>query len=351
MVESGHEIFFMMLENNLHLEVRNIPVGVKIVTGLNEQSESDNPDKLLSILPSFEKIINKISPDIIHAGPVQSCGFLTAIIDFHPFILMSWGSDILVDANKNDLLNWITRFTLKKSDRIICDCNAVQDKIHQLVQYNDKKIIQFPWGVDLQLFKPGSDILNLKIKYKWKNCFVILSTRMWEPVYGIDIVLNSFYHAYKTNPNLRLVLLGDGSQASEIKIFIQKHNLENIIILPGIVPNDLLAEYYRAVDAYFSCSFCDGSSVSLLEAMATGLPVIVTDVPGNREWVINGKNGFLAASGNFKDFAYALINISMKSCAEKRQISNNNRSIIEERANWDENVLKLFYVYNQVCDD
>jgi glycosyltransferase involved in cell wall biosynthesis len=352
MVESRNEIFFITLESkDLHYGIRNIPIGVKIITGLKERSESDNPEKLFSLLPSFEKIINTISPDIIHAGPVQSCGFLTALIDFHPFILMSWGSDILVDANKNELLNWITRFTLMKSDRILCDCNAVRDKIQQIIAYDNEKIIQFPWGVNLKLFKPGSDLLKLKTKYGWENCFVILSTRMWEPLYGIDIVLKSFYIAYKTNPKLRLVILGDGSQAIEIKKFIREHNLEDIIILPGIISNDLLADYYRSVDAYISCSFSDGSSVSLLEAMASGLPVIVTDIPGNREWVINEKNGCLAALGNVQDFAAAIINICRKSCAEKQRISNNNRSIIERKANWEENILKLYHIYNQFGDD
>ena len=124
MVESGHEIFFMSLNNNRHLEARDIPACVKIVTGYIELSELDNPEKFLSLLPSFEEIIKTISPDLIQAGPVQSCGFLVALIDFHPFILVSWGSDILVDADKNELFNWITRFTIKKSDRILCDCNA-----------------------------------------------------------------------------------------------------------------------------------------------------------------------------------------------------------------------------------
>jgi L-malate glycosyltransferase len=349
MVESGHEIFFLSLDNIVpHPETRNIPDGVHIVTGLEKPSDPNDPEKLLFLLPSFEKIIHTISPDIIQAGPVQTCGFLTALIDFHPFILVSWGSDILVDASKNDLSDWISRFTLIRSDKILSDCNAVQEKIHRMIPYNDKDIIQFPWGVNLQLFKPGYDRLNLKTKHEWKNCFLILSTRMWEPIYGIDIVLNSFYLAYKSNPELRLVLLGDGSQALEIKKFIRKHNLETIIILPGIIPEDLIADYYRAVNVYLSCSLSDGSSVSLLEAMATGLPVIVSDIPGNREWVKNKKNGFLVSAGNFKDFSAALINISTKSITERQEISYDNRSLIEKKADWDKNVLKLIYTYDLI---
>ncbi len=350
MVESGHEIFFLRL-NKYNLEARDIPKGVILVPGYQNLSEPDSPEKFLLLLPLFKEIIKNVSPDVIQAGPVQSCGFITALIGFHPFILMSWGSDILIDADKNELFNWITRFTVKESDRILCDCNAVREKIHQIVKYDDEKIIQFPWGVNLQLFKAGPDNLNLRKIYGWENCFIILSTRMWEPLYRINIVINSFYVAYKTNHNLRLILLGDGSQAEEIKKFVEQHDLGKIIILPGIVQNDFLADYYRSVDAYISCSLSDGSSVSLLEAMATGLPVIVTDAPGNREWVINGKNGFLAVADNCQDFANAFIKISSMNFEEKQRISNDNRSTIEKKANWDENILKLFHIYNQFCND
>jgi len=346
MVESGHEIFFMRLDNNdHHLEARNIPAGVKIVTGLNEQSKSENPEKLRSLVPSFKESINAISPDIVHAGHIQSCGYLTALIDFHPFILMSWGSDILVDADKNELLRGITRFTLKRSDRILCDCNAVREKIHQMVEYNDEKIIQFPWGVNLQLFKPGPDFLDLKSKYGWADCYVILSSRMWEPIYGIKTVLHSFYIAYSKNPRLRLILLGDGSLSADIKNFIHKYNLEKIIMLPGIIDNDLLPDFYRSVDLYLSCSFSDGSSVSLLEALASGLPVVVTDFPSNREWIVNEKNGFLSPADDKWYFAEAINRISTKNKSELKIISKNNREVAEKRANWNKNILKLFDTY------
>ena len=50
-----------------------------------------------------------------------------------------------------------------------------------------------------------------------------------------------------------------------------------------------MPKWFRAADTYISCAQSDGTSVSLLEAMATGLPLIVTDIPSNREWVVEGR--------------------------------------------------------------
>ena len=59
----------------------------------------------------------------------------------------------------------------------------------------------------------------------------------------------------------------------------------------GQVGYDNLPLYYGASDLYLSASHSDGSSVSLMEALASGLPVLVSDIPGNREWISEGKTG------------------------------------------------------------
>jgi L-malate glycosyltransferase len=349
MVQSHHTIFFLSLENlDFDTKLRKIPSKLNLVNSLNFSPDPDDPEKIKKMLPALKKIINDISPDLIHAGPVQTCGYLTALADFHPYIVMSWGSDILVDAAKNAYNHKITRFALDKADWILCDCDAVKNRSYQITNYDDKKIIQFPWGVDIQRFRPGPDVLNIRSKYGWNNCFVILSVRMWEPIYGIFTVLKSFNDAYRLNPNIRLILAGAGSQSDDINKFIQKNDLENVIVLPGIIENETLADFYRSADLYLSGSLSDGSSVSLLEALASGLPVVVTDSVGNREWIINEQNGFLSEINNEKDFADAINRMSVKSKHDLKRISETNRKLAEKRANWDKNIYKLLDIYDRI---
>src|SRR5207244_9134549 len=106
---------------------------------------------------------------------------------------------------------------------------------------------------------------------------------------------------------------------------------------------------FRAVDLYVSCSLSDGSSVSLLEAMATGLPVVVSDTPGNREWVVSGKNGWLAPVGDADAFAGHLITSIRSGSSARARISQANRGIAERRADWSRNSGQLRPAYERLA--
>jgi glycosyltransferase involved in cell wall biosynthesis len=348
--DNGHEVFFLCLEHDslFSSEKPPLPEGVQFVSWNRWPCISSKPDAVLQSIPDFESMLDDIRPDLIHAGPVQSCGFMTAMSGFHPFLLMSWGSDILLDSDQDDMWRWVTRYTLQHSDMFFCDCDAVRQRAHQLVAYPQDQIIQFPWGIDLNKFTPGPGKLSVREHSGWEDAFIILSTRSWEPVYGIETVLRSFYSAYKKDPRFRLLLLGDGSLSSKLQLFIVEHGLYDVIIHPGIVPHESLPDYYRTADLYLSCSHSDGTSISLIEAMGSGLPVVVTDLPGNREWVKHGENGWLAPPDDSDRFADYLLQSAHLTEEARQKIGMTNRRIAEARANWDQNIQILFNAYQKL---
>jgi glycosyltransferase involved in cell wall biosynthesis len=104
---------------------------------------------------ALTQIIHEYNPDVIQAGPIQRVAYIAAKTGFHPLISMSWGSDLLKEANRNIYWKSITRKTLNRSDILITDCKAVTEKARQF-GFPNKRIVQFPWGVDTKLFSPGS---------------------------------------------------------------------------------------------------------------------------------------------------------------------------------------------------
>jgi glycosyltransferase involved in cell wall biosynthesis len=114
---------------------------------------------------------------------------------------------------------------------------------------------------------------------------VILSTRGWEPIYGVDIIARAFVTAAQQCPELQLIMLGNGSLAASLRQIFARGNVEEQVMFPGQVKYSDLPRYYQMADLYVCASHSDGSSISLLEAMACGKPVLVSDIPGNREWV------------------------------------------------------------------
>jgi len=116
---ASHEILFLRLQDDeLRYEKRPLPSCIEQITLQEDYQKILIPELLLNLMPDFELLLNRFQPDIIHAGPVQSCGFMTAITNYHPFIIMSWGSDLLVDADKDGVHNWITRYALNHSDML-----------------------------------------------------------------------------------------------------------------------------------------------------------------------------------------------------------------------------------------
>lgn len=344
---SHHKTFFLPLEELNDSRREAIPNGVHLLGWQKKPNFKRSPENSISLMQDFERILKEINPDLIHAGPVQTCGFMTALSEFHPFLLMSWGYDILKDADYNQTNFWITKYTLKKSDWLVVDNNAVRMKIQSIIQYDDEKILQIPWGVDLSRFKKSTTKLDIRKLNGWEGCYVILSTRMWEPIYGILDLLEGFYLAHQENQNIRLILLGDGSLAPEVHQFIEKKNITALIHLPGIIDHEKLPEYFNSADFYLSCSLCDGSSISLLEAMATGLPPIVTNISGNLQWV-SDKTGWLVSPGNPKDIARAITDAINESPDVLNRISYYNNELIRKEADWNANIQKLLDLYDLI---
>ncbi|MGA2241854.1 MAG: glycosyltransferase family 4 protein [Verrucomicrobiota bacterium] len=349
LAESKHEVWFLPLEDDgLGYEQHSLPDRIHCVAWSGGKHTISTPESWWRLMPEFTAILDRLKPDLVQAGPVQSCGFMTAIAGAHPFLLMSWGYDILVDSDRDDLWRWMTRYALEHSDMLLCDCDAVRAKVQQILPYADSRVVQFPWGIDLQKFSPGRSSLPLRNRPGWEDAFIVLSTRSWEPIYGIDVLLKGFAAAYAEEHRLRLVLLGNGSLGPEIDHLIQLHCLKDAVLRPGRTSQADIPEYFRAADLYLSCAHSDGTSISLIEAMASGLPVVVTDGPGNREWVVSGENGWLAPDGESDAFARLMLAGASLDASKLQQIGRRNRQVAEKKANWDRNFSRLLQAYDQI---
>jgi len=349
LAESPHETHFLRLEDDgVPYERRPLPAGVRSVAWRGGIAPARTIADWLGLMPDLERVLDEVCPDLVHAGPIQSCGFLTALSGFRPLLLMSWGSDLLVDADRDEAHRWITRYALRHSDFLLCDCDAVREKAQAFVPYADERVIQFPWGVDLARFAPAEDPAAARRRLGLEGEFLVLSTRLWEDLYDVETVLDAVRIARARNRGVRLILLGDGSLAPRVRRFIADHDLAGSVTMPGLVPHAAVPDYFRAADLYLSCARSDGSSISLLEAMATALPVVVTDTPANREWVAPGEGGALVPVGDAAGFARALLNIAALDPAARRRVSQRNREVAAAHADWDANVARLLDTYMQI---
>lgn len=289
----------------------------------------------------LRRILNRIQPDLVHAGPVQQGALLSAIIGFRPLVTMSWGSDLLVDASAGPG-RWTASFTLARSTVLLCDCETVRQRAIGLGMPGDR-IVVFPWGVDLDHFSPEQD-RSLRADLGWQDAFVLVSTRAWEPRLGVDVLVDGFVRAAKIQPRCRLLLLNHGSLEHAIRQQLGNAHLMDRVHFAGTVTQLELPKYYRAADCYVSASHSDGSSISLLEAMACGLPAIVSDIPGNLEWVRDQLNGWDFADGEPESLA-EVIGMASASHELRTEMGKRSRAIAEQRADWQVNSRRMLEAY------
>jgi len=139
------------------------------------------------------------------------------------------------------------------------------------------------------------------------DSIVIGSSGRLEKVKRYDLMLRGFATVFERFPNSKLMLIGDGSLKTGLEQLANELRIADAVIWTGFrtdVPR-LLA----AMDIYVQSSVNEGLSLSILEAMAAGKPVIITDVGGARELVENGRTGILIAPGSAAEISGAIIEL------------------------------------------
>jgi glycosyltransferase involved in cell wall biosynthesis len=381
---TGHQLFYLRLERQGHqAEERALPPEVEILqwSGGNGQATlKDGPRLLLEL----KALIRRVQPDLIQAGPLQRAAFLVALAGFRPLVSMSWGYDLLIDARRNAWWERATRYTLQRSAALVGDCHTIRQLA---VSYGmpAERIVTFPWGIDLGHFTPSVEAGTLTVAVAGiddpgrpavariphpgdssgdgeqtsdARPFTLLSTRGWEPIYGVDIIARAFVQAARERPELRLLMLGNGSQASLLRRTLmpaignndvsRSSEAPDRVLFPGQIGYADLPRLYRSADLYVSASHSDGTSISLLEAMACGCPVLVSDIPGNREWVQESgsqANGWLFPDGDAGALAHGIL----RAVEERQRLPEMGRAarrLAEQRADWRVNFPRLFEAYD-----
>ena len=155
---------------------------------------------------------------------------------------------------------------------------------------------------------------------------------------------------------IKLVMMGGGSLANQIHNIIARYGAGDVVQFTGMLPHKQQAAQFAAADVYISCAHTDGTSISLLEAMATGLPVIVTDIPSNREWVTPFKpegfeaeaNGWLTTKGDVQAVAAAIVDAAQLPPNTRLAIAQRNRAVVEARGDWQKNSQLLLQAYQRL---
>ncbi len=273
------------------------------------------------------------APDVVHTGPLTSPAADVAAVWDGPLIATSWSFDLLSDIERDPEDRRRAQAVLERADLVFVD-NAGPRRVAVELGGRPQSIVEFPWGVDARWLAARHRARRPEPET------VFLSTRRHEPVYRVGDALQAFLVIAGVHPGIRLRLAGSGSLTSGLKAEASASAHGDRVEFLGEVDNDALPAVYGDADVYITTSSVDGSSVSLLEAMAGGVPVIASRIEGNAQWVGPG-TGVDYPLGDVAELArlmrgFATPGDPVATGADGRAAAA--LSMVRERANWDATV-------------
>lgn len=343
-VEKRHDVHVISFEDakieGVTVHVLKLPVLIRNATF---------PLKVASIY-RIKTLIKRMEPDILHAHYVTNYGLFGALCNFNPFVITAWGSDVLIVPESrliSAIKRYIATYTLKKADSVTCDAEHMKETMKRLGVPEEKiKLIYF--GIDTRKFSPGQKSEKLKVRLGVYNSPTIITLRNLRPVYDVESLVKSVPLVLKEIPESKFIIAGKGPEEERLKELAKSLGVSDSVKFIGFIPNDELPEYLNSMDVYVSTSLSDaGIAASTAEAMSCGLPVIVTDVADNKEWVEDGITGFVVPTKDPKLLAEKIIYLLQNENVRKK-FGKISRKIIEERNNYHKEMGKMEKIYKEL---
>ena len=252
------------------------------------------------------------------AGPLDLA--LSLIDTAERLVLLSWGFDLL--EAPPDL-------NLEPFHAVIVDSSANQEIAHAA---GARQIVKIPWGVDLRTIDSTTTIADLSDYGVDPTERVVLSLRAHEPRYRVADIIEAFARRPRA---ARLVIGNSGSTTPELRQLAQELNVDPVF-LPA-VSEEKVPSLLRRADAYVTASEVDGTSVTLLQAMACNVPVVASANAGNVDWVDDGVSGFLFPIADIDGLDDAL----KRALDSDHEMAHAARRRVEQSADWQRNIHAL----------
>ena len=327
------------------------PVGVEVRPGLPDGIRVEQPRQLRRWLAGWR-------PDIVHAHYLARFGWQAARAGVRPLVMTPWGSDLLqVGSWKLRTRLW-NRFALRHADLVTVSSEGMRVAAAAAGARPDRiRLIRH--GVDTARFaprQPGAPPDPYRPRLAPGHGPVILSPRSVTPIYHHEVVLSAVAQVgLHRDPPPILVITAAGADAATMTALRERavaEGIEKQLYVLEDVPADELPDLYRSADVIVSVPETDSFAVTLLEAMATGCPVVATDLPSvtpvlgaldpvARELIVPVDD--VSATASAIEVALGLNE------DERRRLGAEMRRYVVEHAEYDTNMASMESIYRELA--
>ena len=311
----GHNVFVFAQEDDyedsepfiFRYPSLRLPLGVDIPTAL-------------PVSPFVDQLIPKLKLDVIHTHHPFLLGQTAAskardynlplVFTFHTQYheythYVPFSQEQVQEFIKSRVIQWLREYMCK------CQHIVIPSESMRSILVNDYGLLDrftvIPTGLDLTPYKEA-DGAALRSEWNWPDDQVIISVGRLAEEKNWATLLQAFALAQKKQPNLRLVLVGDGPQAQALNQLAGELGITERVLFAGRVSFEQVPAYLKAADLFAFASVTETQGLATLEAMAAGLPVVAVAASGTQDIVEDGVQGFLVQN-NPEDLANAMIKV------------------------------------------
>ena len=290
----------------------------------------------------FLFLIKRIKPDILHSQSVAIGwhAFIAKKVLHKPYLVWVRGY--------SEYLSWrfrklISKPALKNADAVIA---LTEDMKREIQKFCDRGALVIPNGIDLERFE-GLPRGNIRRQLKITNGQkIIIFVGTLYSIKGVKYLIQAMKLIKNGNRNARLMLVGNGKERQSLEELTKELDLEEDVTFVGKVPNEEVPQYMIASDVFVLPSLSEGFPNVILEAMACGLPIVVTKVRGLPEIIEEGKNGFLVEPRSPEQIAEKVLQL-LEDDDLRERISRNNKEKVKQYS-WERIMRRLEDVYRNL---
>lgn len=286
--------------------------------------------------------------NIINAHWIIPQGFTSLFIKYLfkiPLVVTVHGSDVF--DLKRSFFSKFKEYVLKNADAVTVNSSATKKASYNLYRRDDYRII--PMGIDMKMFKNASHQKKIREKYSIKKEFILYVGRLVKDK-GIGFLIKAMPMVLKKFPEAKLLIVGEGKDKAQFKDIVLKLGLDKNVIITGWIDNKKVPAFFATSDVTVVPSFFEGLGIVAVEAIASGSPVIASNVGGIPDIIKHKKTGLLVKPKNSKEIAEALISILSNKESSMKMVKA-AQDLVMEKYDWDIITKEFTNLFSSLIDN
>ena len=239
--------------------------------------------------------------------------------------------------NKKFLLKFLNKFVLFRIDYIIAVSPVLKENIEEMGVPREK-VRYIPNGVDVDEFSPPSSNPPAPHRLLWVGRMSVEK--------GLHILIEAMREVLREFPHAQLTLVGDGPEKSTIEQLIKEYQLEKHVHLEGLCSHQEVSRYFKRAHVFVLPSLREGFPLVVLEALASGVPCIASNVGGLKAVVEDGVNGYLVSPSNMKELSLKVIEL-LNNPDVLKEMGESARNTIADHYSWGSIADRTLDIYQQ----